>query len=243
MSFFSHRVRYTMKKIFIISLFLIIIFSAPVFSIGFGIYGTGGYGKVDMLKLVDNNSDYRVKYSMENALYGGGILFESGTESEDYHNRLNLGLEGSTVYAGRFDYNRLIRTKIENVFAFRVAGSEQVRFWIGPLIGFNLLTGLSNTTRNDRWTGQRIKYYLTALAATPPAFQYYGLYYIFLERIWKRTFGVFIPIGIALGTNINLASNVAITLEGGFRCGFYNLRSNGFNYEGYVNAGFIFGAI
>jgi hypothetical protein len=233
-----------MKKIFIISLFYLIMISAPVFSMGFGLYGTGGYGKVDMLKLVDNGSDYRVKYSIENSVYGGGFIIETGTESDGYHNRLNLGLEGSTTFAGRFDYKRLMRTKIENVFAFRIAGKEQVRFWIGPLLGFNLLTGLTNTTRNDRWSGDRVKYYLTALASTTSqAFHYYGLYYIFLEQVWKRTFGVFIPIGIAIGININLSSNAAITLEGGFRCGFYQLRNGGFNYEGYANAGFIFGAM
>jgi hypothetical protein len=217
--------------------------SVPVFSMGFGLYGTGGYGKVDMLKPVYNNSDYRVKYSMENSVYGGGFIFESGIESEVYHNRLNVGLEGSTAFAGRFDYKGLMRTKIENVFAFRMAGNKQVRFWIGPLIGFNLLSGLTNTTRNDRWSSDIVKNYLAALLPTPQAFQYYGLYYIFLERVWKRTYGVFIPIGIALGININLASNVAMTLEGGFRFGFYHLRNSGFNYEGYANAGFIFGAI
>jgi len=34
-----------------------------------------------------------------------------------------------------------------------------------------------------------------------------------------------------------------ITLETGFRCGLYVLKKVGFNYEGYANAGFIFGAI
>jgi hypothetical protein len=232
-----------MKKILFISLFYIITISGPVFSMGFGFYGTGGYGKTDMLKLVDHNSDYKVDYSVNNAMYGGGFIFETGTESEGYHNRLNLGLEGSTTFAGRYDYKRLMRTKIENVFAFRIAGREQVRFWIGPLIGFNLLSGLTNTTRNDRWSSERVRYYCAALTPTPQAFQHYGLYYIFLERVWKRTYGVFIPIGIALGININLASNAAITLEGGFRCGFYHLRNSGFNYEGYANAGFIFGTI
>jgi hypothetical protein len=231
-----------MRKIIIISLFLVIIMAAPAFTMGFGLYGTGGYGKVDMLKLVDNNSDYRVKYSMENALYGGGVIFESGNEADGYHNRFNIGLEGSTVYGGTFDYTRLIRVKFENVFAFRITGNETFRLWIGPLIGLNFLTGLSNTTRNDRWSGDRVRYYLTALLPSPTAFMY-GVYYIYWERIWKRAFGVYIPIGIALGVNINIAASVAMTLEGGFRCGFYNLRNNGFNYEGYVNFGFIFGAI
>ena len=231
-----------MKKMLIITLFLAVMSSAPLFSMGFGVYGTGGYGKVDMLKLVDNNSDYRVKYSLENAMYGGGILFESGNDADGYHNRLNLGLEGSSVYGGPFDYKRLVRVKIENVFAFRVAGNESIRFWVGPLIGINFLTGLSNTTRNDRWSGDRVKLYLNTLLLNPPAFLY-GVYYIYFERIWKRAFGVFIPIGIALGINIKIATSVTLTLEGGFRCGFYNLRSSGFNYEGYGNAGVIFGAI
>ena len=231
-----------MKKICIITLFLIIIFSAPVFPMGFGLYGTGGYGKVDMLKLVDNNSDYRVKYSVEHAIYGGGFLIETGDDADGYHNRLNIGLEGSSAYGGQFDYKRLIRVKIENVFAFRVAGNERVRFWLGPLIGFNVLTGLSNTTRNDRWSSSRVRAYLAPLLSSPTAFTY-GVYYIFFERIWKRSSGFYIPIGIALGINIKIASNTAITLEGGFRCGIYYLRHGGFNYEGYANAGFIFGAI
>jgi hypothetical protein len=233
-----------MKKVFLFPFFLIIIFSAPAFSMGFGVYGTGGYGKVDMMKLVNNGSDYKVIYSMENAIYGGGFLFESGTEADGFHNRLNLGVEGTTTDHGKYDYEHLIRAKIENVFAFRIAGNEKIRSWIGPLIGFNVLTGLTNTTRNDRWSDERVKYSLAALAATTSdAFKYYGLYYIYQERVWKRTYGVFIPIGLAVGVNFNIASSVALTVEGGFRCGYYYLRNSGFNYEGYLNAGIIFGAI
>ena len=231
-----------MKKICISILFLVG-FCAPVFATGFGFYGTGGYGKVDMLKPVDNYSDYRVKYSAENSFYGGGIMWESGNESEGYHNRLNAGIEGSDTYGGRYDYRRLIRAKIENVFAFRIAGSHHVRFWIGPLLGLNLLTGLSDTTRNALWSTDRVDYYLSAFASASTLGQLYGLYYIYLDRVWRRTFGVYIPIGIALGLNIRLGENIALTLEGGFRCGFYVLKNVGFNYEGYMNAGCMFGAI
>jgi hypothetical protein len=155
-----------------------------------------------------------------------------------------MGLEGSTTFVNRYSYRRLIRAKIENVFAFRVAGTDRVRFWLGPLIGVNLLTGLINTTRNDRWSSQRIKSSLNVLAQpAAAAFQSYGLYYIYFDRIWKRTAGVFIPVGIATGINIKLGESAALTLEGGFRFGFYYLRNGGVNYEGYVNAGFIFGVI
>jgi hypothetical protein len=57
-----------MKKISIVSLFYLFMLSLPVFSMGFGIYGTSGYGKVDMLRLVNLASDYRVDYSPENFL-------------------------------------------------------------------------------------------------------------------------------------------------------------------------------
>jgi hypothetical protein len=228
-----------MKKISIVSFFYLIMLSMPAFTMGFGMYGTSGYGKVDMLKLVNFASDYRVDYSTENFLYGGGLLLESGNESEGYHNRFKMGLEGSTTFAGRNSYRRLIRAKIENVFAFRVAGTDRFRFWIGPLLGVNLLTGLINTTRSDQWSSER-KNSTLALAQSAAAF---GLYYIYFDRIWKRTAGVFIPVGIATGINIKLGESAALTLEGGFRFGFYYLRNGGINYEGYVNAGFIFGVI
>ncbi len=231
-----------MKKTLVVS-FFVLLMSAPAFPIGFGFYGTGGYGKVDMMRIVDNGNDYRVVYSTKNSVYGAGLLLESGNESDTYHNRLNAGVEGSTLAGGRFQFRRFMRAKIENVFAFRLAESEIVRFWMGPLIGIQLLTGHASSTRNSEWGSDKFKYHLTALASAPPTYQLYGLYYLYFDHVWKRKFGVFIPVGIALGVNIRLGENAALTLEGGFRCGFYYLRNGGFNYEGYANAGFIFGAM
>jgi len=232
-----------MKHTLAVSIIYLILISAPAFPSGFGLYGTGGYGKADILKLVDHGGDYRVNYSSEGFFYGGGLLIESGNESEGYHNRFNLGLEGLTGFDRRFSYRRLMRAKIENVFAFRIAETDQVRFWIGPLLGVHLLTGLTNATRSDQWSGERIRYNLAALASTTAAFRDYGLYSIYFDRVWKRVLGVFIPIGIATGTNIRLGESASFTLEAGLRCGFYYLRKGGFNYEGYANAGFIFGMI
>jgi hypothetical protein len=232
-----------MKKAIIFSFFIIVLASAPAFSTGFGLYGTGGYGRVDMLKSVDHGNDYKVKYSNDNLLYGGGLLLESGNEVEGYHNRFGIGVEGSKSFSGRYEFRHLMRLKIENVFAFRVAGNEQIRFWLGPLLGVNLLTGLSNTTRNNKWSDDKLKNHLIVLVWSPPASQAYGFYYIYLERVWKRTSGILIPIGLAMGINFKLAESATLTLEAGFRCGLYHLRNTGLNYEGYMNAGFIFGVI
>ncbi len=231
------------QTIVLCSVFLIMI-STSAFASGFGLYGTGGYGKVDMLTLINNGSDYKVNYSAEGFFYGGGLLVESGNESEGYHNRFNMGLEGSAKSDGRFSYRSLMRAKIENVFAFRIAGTDQVRFWMGPLLGIQFLTALTNATRSDRWSDDKMKYAMSALLLSNNAsFQNFGLYYIYFDRVWKRVPGVFIPVGIAVGTNIKLGESAAFTVEAGFRCGFYYLRKGGFNYEGYANAGFIFGAI
>jgi len=90
----------------------------------------------------------------------------------------------------------------------------------------------------------RLKYSVAALAASgDPAFTTYGLYYIYMDRIYKRKLGAFIPVGVSLGINIMLGNSAALTIEAGFRCGIYVLRKAGFNYEGYLNGGFIFGAI
>jgi hypothetical protein len=232
-----------MKKSLVIS-FFVLVMSAPAFPIGFGFYGTGGYGKVDMMKIIDNGNDYRVMYSTENSVYGAGLLLESGGDSESYHNRLNAGVEGSKLYGGRYQFHRFMRAKIDNVFAFRLAESDRVRFWMGPLIGIHLLTGLASTTRNSEWASDKLKYHLAALAAaTNNDVRLFGLYYLYIDNLWKRKFGVFIPIGVAMGVNIRLGENAAMTVEAGFRCGFYFLRNGGFNYEGYGNAGFIFGAM
>jgi len=231
-----------MKKILVIPFFVLLL-SAPAFPLGFGLYGTGGYGNVDMMRIIDNGNDYRVMYSIRNSLYGGGIVLESGDQSESYHNRFNAGVDGSTLSGGRYQFNRFMRVKLDNVFAFRLAESERVRFWMGPLLGLHLLTGLTPTSRNSEWPGDKLKYHLAALSMAPAVFQPFGLYYLFVDHVWKRKFGVFIPVGIALGVNIRLAESAALTLEAGFRCAFYFLRNGGFNYEGYANAGFIFGAI
>ena len=42
-----------MKKIIVIS-FFVLLMSAPAFPVGFGFYGTGGYGRVDMMRIIDN---------------------------------------------------------------------------------------------------------------------------------------------------------------------------------------------
>ncbi len=235
-----------MKKQCIAVLFGLLILSSPAFPAGFGFYGTGGYGKVDMMRIIDNGGDYRVTYSSKHSLYGAGLMLETGDESKEYHNRLNAGIEGSTIEGGRFQYRRFMRFKIDNVFAFRIAGNEQVRFWIGPLIGIHLLTGHAKSTRNSEWSTDKFNYHfygLLLLNTTNPIFTAYGINYLLFDHIWKRKFGVFIPIGLALGFNITLAENAALTVEAGFRCGFYFIRNSGFNYEGYGNVGFLFGAI
>ncbi|MBP7738477.1 MAG: hypothetical protein KA369_21060 [Spirochaetes bacterium] len=232
-----------MKKYCVIVFFGLLLISAPAFPIGFGFYGTGGYGKVDMMRFIDNGNDYRVMYSIKNSVYGAGLILESGDDSKNYHNRLNAGVEGSYPMGGRYQFRRFMRAKIDNIFAFRVAGNEQVRFWLGPLIGIQLLTGHVRTTRDSEWSFYKRSNHLSLLSYAPPVYLLYGLYYMYYENLWKRKYGIFIPVGIAMGVNIRLSENAAITVEGGFRCGFYFIRNGGFNYEGYANAGFIFGAI
>ncbi|HOT44788.1 MAG TPA: hypothetical protein PLM53_03065 [Spirochaetota bacterium] len=225
-------------------LFFMLALSIPAFPVGFGFYGTGGYGRVDMMKIIDNGNDYRVIYSTNNSVYGGGLLLESGSDSGAYHNRLNFGVEGSTLSGGRYRFSRFMRAAIDNVFAFRLAESEAVRFWMGPLIGIQLLTGHAASTRNSEWPDDKFKYHLSLLSmAASPVTQLGGLYYLSIDHVWKRKFGVFIPLGVAMGINIRMGENAALTVEGGFRCGLYYLRNAGFNYEGYGNAGFIFGAM
>jgi hypothetical protein len=210
---------------------------------GFGLYGTGGLGRVDMLT-IKSGGDYRVDYSVNNTFYGGGILFESGSAGEGYHNRVTINAEANSSFDAGYDYRLMTRIGINNLFAFQMVDKGPVRFFIGPLLGINIITGLAPTTRNEEWGPNRLKYSLAALAASgDPSFATYGLYYIYMDHIWERRLGAFIPIGIALGTNIMLGSSAAITLEAGFRCGLYILKKAGFNYEGYLNAGFIFGAI
>jgi hypothetical protein len=192
---------------------------------------------------VKSDGDYKVIYSMKNAFYGGGIFFESGGDDSSFRNRFALGGEGMSTFGGECEYNRLMRVYFNNVFTFRVAGNEKYRLWIGPLIGLHFLTGLHSTTRNEVWS-QNKKNYLRVLAllgSTTTAA--YGLYYLHYETVWQRRLGFFIPLGLALGVNVKLSESVQIALEGGFRCGALYLGKGGFNYEGYGNVGFIFGAM
>lgn len=231
-----------MKK-FCFVLFFILMASAPGFPVGFGVYGTGGGGQVDVLTLHSNN-DYTVRYSMKHAFYGGGLLIESGTNAEEgYHNRISFGMEGISTFGGRYDYRRLFRAHITNVFAFRIAGSEKFRLWMGPLIGLHIITGLGHTSRHDTWDKDKNRLGHLLTAALEPNLQPAGFYYHHFSPVWERTYGVFVPIGAALGANIRLAESASMTVEGGFRCGLYYLTKTGFDYEGYLNAGFVFGAI
>ncbi len=229
-----------MKKIIVITFFVVFI-SAPAFPAAFGFYGTGGYGRVDMTELDEDTRDYdyRVKYSTDSALYGGGITIETGDSSNSFHNRLNLGLAGLTSWGGQYDYRYLLRASIDNIFTIRIAESERMRFWIGPLIGFHLITGLTSSTRSKEWSDEKIAEYNVTFSTPTPA----SMYYLYIDEVWARTYGIFIPIGIATGLNIKLGQSAAITVEAGFRCGLYYLQDTGFNYEGYASVGFLFGTI
>jgi hypothetical protein len=232
-----------MKKIAIITFIAALVTASPLFSMGFGFYGTGGLGRVDMLT-INSDGDYRVNYSVNNTFYGGGILFDSGSTGEGFHNRLSIGAETNSTFDGRYEYRRMMRIGLNNLFAFEIVNKGPVRFFIGPLLGINVITGLAPTTRNEEWGPNRLKYSLSALAASgDPAFATYGLYYIYMDHIYEQKLGAFIPVGISLGTNIMLGKSAALTIEAGFRCGLYIFRKTGFNYEGYLNGGFIFGAI
>lgn len=227
----------------IVLLSLILFLASPAFSAGFGIYGTGGGGKVDMMR-IRGDGDYNVIYSMKNAFYGGGIFLEGGgDDSSAYRNRFALGAEGMSTFGGECEYSRLLRVTLNNVFTFRVAGNERYRLWIGPLIGLHFLTGLHSTTRDEVLSKHR-KNNIRALAllGSPPVAAY-GLYYLHYETVWQRRMGFFIPLGIALGVNFTLGESVQIALEGGFRCGALYLGKGGFHYEGYGNVGFIFGVM
>ncbi|MBN2158649.1 MAG: hypothetical protein JW807_04585 [Spirochaetes bacterium] len=216
--------------------------SAPAYPFGFGIYGSIGGGKTDVLSW--SNDDYEVDYSYTHMYYGGGIIFESADEEDGiFHNRLDLGVEGMSVYAGRHDYRMLIKPGLVNTFAFRVAGNERVRFWIGPQIGFQLLTGLKQTTRRKTWGQARKDTLAVLMVLAPPATQLYGWYYLNRDPVWKRTIGAAVPVGLALGVNIAMTETAAFFIEGGVRCGLLALTGAGFNYEGYSHIGFIFGAI
>jgi hypothetical protein len=226
----------------ILSSLTVLLCSIPAFSAGFGIYGSFGGGKTDMLK-PRGNSDYRVDYSQTGLLYGGGMLIESeGTADADFHNRFSLCIEGARIYGGRYEYQRLIRTGFINTFAFRIAGNDRFRFWIGPLIGAQLITGLMGDYRRHTWSSDKRDAFIALAAVSPPDVQTYALYYLYYDRVWRRTFGTFIPVGMALGLNIALGESASFMIEGGFRCGLYVLTNAGFNYEGYGNMGFVFGA-
>ncbi len=232
-----------MKKILFV-MFFICMAAVPGFPVGFGVYGTGGGGRVDILTLHKNN-DYTVRYSMNQVFYGGGILIESGKGADEgFYNRISFGVEGDSTFGGRYEYRRLFRAHITNVFAFRVAGTEKFRFWMGPLIGVHLLTGLGEISRHDTWDQDKNRMaHLLTLAGLPSSLWPAGYYYHHYDHIWQRTYGVFIPVGVALGVNIMFNESAGMTVEGGFRCGLFHLTKTGFNYEGYLNAGFVFGAI
>ena len=231
-----------MKKIYF-ALFFILTCSVPGFPIGFGLYGTGGGGNVDILTIHKDN-DYSVRYSMKQVVYGGGLLIESGKSAEEgYHNRLSIGLEGMSTFGGRYEYRRLFLANITNVFAFRIAGNEKFRFWIGPLIGLHVITGLGEISRHDTWDQDKNRFAHLLTATLPANLQPFGYYYHHYDRIWQRTYGVFIPIGAAIGTNIMFNESASMTIEAGFRCGLLYLTKSGFDYDGYLNVGFIFGAI
>ncbi len=228
--------------IMILSSLIILFYSLPAFSAGFGVYGSFGGGKTDMLK-PKGDGDYRVDYSQTGLFYGGGILIESGDAADGgFHNRFHLCIEGTRIYGGRYEYKRLIRTGFINTFAFRIAGNDRVRFWIGPLLGAQLITGLIGDYRKHTWGRDKRDTFIALAAVSPPSVQSYALYYLYYDRVWRRTFGTFIPVGMALGLNIALGESAAFMIEGGFRCGLYVLTNAGFNYEGYGNMGFIFGA-
>jgi hypothetical protein len=233
--------RNTMIRSLAIGLFAIILLAGirPAFSIGFGVYGGGGGGRADLL-----HQDTTVDYTVNQGFYGGGILFESGSHSEEgYHNRLSIGMEGITANGGKYDYKALWRVNLINTFAFRMYATEKIRFWIGPQIGAHVLTGLTATYRNSEWSGSFKEKYWIMTAAAAPSLAPAVWWYEYQQPVWKRTVGLFAHPGLALGLNFQLGETAFFTAECGFRIGLFALSKTGVNYEGFCNAGFIFGSI
>jgi hypothetical protein len=137
-------------------------FAQPAFSMGFGFIGTGGIGKTDYLSSRSGDDIYKVDYSKVNAFYGGGLLFDTGNPEDGYHNRIGLTLEGVSTTGGRYNFKHVFRGGFVNTFAFKAAGSEGFRFWLGPLIGLHYLTGKYETHRNQEWSPDRKRWFVAA---------------------------------------------------------------------------------
>lgn len=223
---------------------LIILFCAliahPAFSSSFGLFGTGGYGKTDYLRAHEDEDIYKVDYSAHGALYGGGLIFNTGGAEESYRTRMQIVFEGMSPRGGTYSFTRAFRGGFNSVFAFRAAGDDKFAFWIGPLIGIHYLTSKYKTTRNEEWGTPKKRWFFAANIVNP-SLQPYSIWYYYFDPMWKRTHGGGFQAGIAMGFDIGLTQQTAVTIEAGFRCGIIYLIKPGFNYEGYLAAGCLFG--
>ena len=83
-----------MKKIFSVSLILIIpfIFISSAYSFGIGVFGFFNEGRIERDYIAYTSSDYDIETRSNDYLYGLGLLYDTSIIGEKFFNyRLNIG--------------------------------------------------------------------------------------------------------------------------------------------------------
>lgn len=196
-----------MKKYFkecIAAISFIILFYSTGFAGGIGVYTVLGTGintlNTNMQNNVVKNGFMNQKTDNVRSFmsYGAGLIADTNLDGEKIFNyRFKLGYDYQVSDSD--ENKKLHRGMLTNIFGFGLYRDEQIRLWIGPLVGIGYLGG-ENTYTDNR-------------------FKYLGS---FLPIKTKMEISMLdVNIGMELGIDINVVKSVTFSFEGGFQYNFY----------------------
>jgi len=128
------------------SLYCILV-TTEVRAYGLGVYGSYGYGSADWPKEGDSRPD------KDDNHYSVGLVFDTAVAKDKLFNyRLNIGYEKLTAKPGEgmisYDLNGVV---IDNDFGFGLIRNERIRFWAGPEVRLQYLSGRATIGGIDLW--------------------------------------------------------------------------------------------
>lgn len=187
-----------------IAISIIMLFYNTGFAVGTGIYTVLGTGintlNTNMQNNVVKNGFMNQKTDNVRSFmsYGAGLITDTNLDGEKIFNyRFRLGYDFQVSDSDEYKY--LHRVMLTNIFGVGLYRDEQVRLWLGPLVGIGYLGG-ENTyiDKNYLFNGS-----------------------VFVKKSKMEVSLLDFNIGMELGININLVKSVTFSFEGGFQYNFY----------------------
>ncbi len=189
-----------MNRIIVILVFILLP-AGPLFAIGLGFYTNGDFGyynfKNQTYSLV--NPDLRKTENTVGISPGIGIILDTNCAKDKLFNyRLKIGVEKVYfMFKGDSDFYRF---NLINTFGFGVLRRDNIRVWLGPLLGLHYIYG----KRTIEDVGQ------------VPSI--YTIYYSgpFKQKLEYGSLNA--DLGLNIGVNVNFSKLITLSFDLGLSC-------------------------